>query len=513
MHTSRLVKIGALTIGALLSSAIIAPAAFAQAAGEPDKAATMKDLATASESTNLLWIVIGAALVIFMQAGFALVETGFCRAKHAAHVVSTNFAIFGLGFVAFMVIGFPLAFGNWSYAGYFGYDKAVGSALIGSGDWIFLNWAKPFLLGSTQNTPAVLGFFLYMVAFMDTVATIPTGSMAERWKWKSFVGWGLFCGALYYPIFAAWTWGGGWLSQVGDSMSLGHGYVDFAGSGVVHAVGGVAALAGAIVLGPRIGKFGPDGKARTIAGHDIPMAMLGTFILLFGWFGFNAASTFAASDRQFAVVALNTAVAAAFGAVASMFVCMYTGSNKPDPGMMVNGMLAGLVAITAPCAFVSPWAAAVIGITAAVIMSVSVKFWESRGIDDPVGAISVHGVCGLYGVLCVGIFANGSYGAGWNFLDRQWTKDNGVTGLLYGSAGQFFAQLIGAIVIATVIFGLAFGFFALQNKLTKGGIRSTMEDELDGLDLPEMGVVAYPEFVMASAVESTDSQVRTPSMA
>ena len=496
MSTSCYLKLGALTISALAVSTVLAPGVLAQAI-DPKAAITGKELAATNESLNLLWIVIGAALVVFMQAGFALVETGMCRAKHAAHVVSTNFAIFGLGFVGFMLIGFPLAFGNWSYAGYFGYDKPVGSALIGSGDWIFLNWSKPFLLGGGQATPAVLGFFLYMVAFMDTVATIPTGSMAERWKWNSFVIWGLFCGAIYYPIFAAWTWGGGWLSQIGDSMSLGHGYVDFAGSGVVHAVGGVAALAGAIVLGPRIGKFGPDGKPRTLDAHDLPMAMLGTFILLFGWFGFNAASTFAATDRQFAVVAANTGIAAAFGAVAAMLQVMFTGGKKPDPGMMINGMLAGLVAITAPCAFVSPWAAAVIGVTASIIMSFSVKFWEARGIDDPVGAISVHGVCGIYGVLCVGIFANGSYGAGWNFLDRQWTKDNGVTGLLYGETGQIVAQLVGVLVLASVIFGIAYAFFAIQNKVTKGGIRSSAEDEMEGLDMPEMGVLAYPEFAMA----------------
>ena len=195
-----------------------------------------------------------------------------------------------------------------------------------------------------------------MVAFMDTVATIPTGSMAERWKWKSFVIWGLFCGAFYYPLFTAWTWGGGWLGKTWDTMSLGAGYVDFAGSGVVHAVGGVAGLAGAIVLGPRLGKFGEDGTPRALPGHHIPMAMLGTFILLFGWFGFNAASTFAATDVQFAIVATNTAIAAAFGAVVAMLWMTYVRGDKPDPGMMANGMLAGLVAITAPCAFTSPGA-------------------------------------------------------------------------------------------------------------------------------------------------------------
>jgi Amt family ammonium transporter len=436
---------------------------------------------------NLLWVVIGAMLVIFMQAGFALVETGFTRAKHAAHVVSTNFAIFALGFVAFFLVGFPLAFGGFSFAG-IGLTEPVGEPLIGSGNWVFLyqgGWA----MSTGTITPALLGLFLYMVAFMDTVATIPTGSMAERWKWSSFTIWGLFCGAIYYPLFAAWTWGGGWLSKTWDTMSLGAGYVDFAGSGVVHSVGGVAALAGAIVLGPRIGKFGADGKPKALPGHHIPMAMLGTFILLFGWFGFNAASTFAATDVQFATVATNTAIAGAFGALTAMFyITKRTG--KPDPGMMINGMLAGLVAVTAPCAFIAPWAAAVIGIIAAVLAIEAVFIVERKfKIDDPVGAIAVHMVNGIFGTLAVGIFANGSYGAGWNGSSSE-----GIEGIIKGDWGQLGAQALGVAVILGVIFPIAYGFFSIQNKFTKGGIRSAEEDEINGLDIPEMGVVAYPEF-------------------
>ena len=436
---------------------------------------------------NLLWVVIGAMLVIFMQAGFALVETGFTRAKHAAHVVSTNFAIFALGFVAFFLVGFPLAFGGFSFPA-IGLTESVGEPLLGSGNWVFLykgGWA----LSTGTITPALLGLFLYMVAFMDTVATIPTGSMAERWKWSSFTIWGLFCGAFYYPLFAAWTWGGGWLSKTWDTMSLGAGYVDFAGSGVVHAVGGVAALAGAIVLGPRIGKFGADGKPKALPGHHIPMAMLGTFILLFGWFGFNAASTFAATDVQFATVATNTAIAAAFGALTAMFyITKRTG--KPDPGMMINGMLAGLVAVTAPCAFIAPWAAAVIGVIAAILAIEAVFIVERKfKIDDPVGAIAVHMVNGIFGVLAVGIFSNGSYGAGWNG-----SSSKGIEGIIKGDWGQLGAQALGVAVILGVIFPIAFGFFKIQNKLTKGGIRSAEEDEINGLDIPEMGVVAYPEF-------------------
>ena len=391
----RRIIVGGTALGVVAATlAYGASPAFAQDAPPPDITTVAESLNHTVQTTNLLWVILGAILVIFMQAGFALVETGFCQAKNASHVVSTNFAIFGLGFIGFFLIGFPLMFGGYTYVlpGFdYGLDSAPGGALIGSGNWVFLwqggwggTWfdaSKPMLAG------AAAGFFLYMVAFMDTVATIPTGSMAERWKWKSFVIWGLFCGAIYYPLFGAWTWGGGWLAKLGNSMNFGSGYVDFAGSGVVHAVGGVAALAGAIVLGPRIGKFAKDGTPRAIPGHHIPMAFLGTFILLFGWFGFNAASTFASSDPQFAVVAVNTAIAGAFGAIACMFY-VWARTGKPDPAMMANGMLAGLVAITAPCAFVDPWAAAVIGIIVGVVVVESVFFWERRAkIDDPVGAL------------------------------------------------------------------------------------------------------------------------------
>jgi ammonium transporter, Amt family len=467
-----------------------------------------EDVLKLGQQVNLLWIVIGAVLVVFMQAGFALVETGFCRAKHAAHVMSTNFAIFGLGFVAFFLVGYAFMFGGYSYVlegADFGYNTAIGGPLIKFGDWVFL-WKGGFALGDIGKAggAAVLGFFFYMVAFMDTVATIPTGSMAERWKWKAFVGWGLFCGAIYYPLFGAWTWGGGWLSQLGNNLNLGLGYVDFAGSGVVHAMGGMAALAGAIVLGPRIGKY-VNGKSVTLAGHHIPMALLGTFILLFGWFGFNAASTLAATDVQFATVATNTAIAGAFGATIGMFWITRRG-GKPDPGMMANGMLAGLVAITAPCAFVSPWAAAVIGSLAAVIVIEAIGFIDTKlKIDDPVGAISVHGIGGLFGVLCVGIFSNGTYGAGWNLTEGV---EGGVTGILYGGSGaeQLVVQIIGALTIIIVGFGLSFAFFKIQNALMKGGIRPSAEEEMAGMDLPEMGVLAYPEFEPAVVGKSSNGK-------
>ena len=464
------------------------------------------EVAALGGQINMLWVVIGAVLVIFMQAGFALVETGFCRAKHAAHVVSTNFAIFGLGFVAFFLVGFPLSLSALDMTGYFGgLGAPVGSPLIGSDNWIFLFKGGWGLSGGGIDA-GVIAIFLYMVAFMDTTATIPTGAMAERWKWGSFVVWGLFCGALYYPLFAAWTWGGGWLAKTWDTFNFGAGYVDFAGSGVVHAVGGAAALAGALVLGPRIGKFDADGKPRTLAAHHIPMAMLGTFILLFGWFGFNAASTFAATDVQFAVVAANTAIAGAVGAVIAMFWAMRR-MGKPDPGMMVNGMLAGLVAITAPCAFTSPAWSAVIGVLAGVLVIYAAEFIEKRGVDDPVGAIAVHGVCGTFGVLAVGIFANGSYGGAWNGSDVT-----AVEGVVAGEFSQLGAQALGVLVLWTVIFGIAYGFFKIQNAVMKGGIRPPAEEELAGLDLPEMGVLAYPEFHQLEVVTglSTDGDGEAP---
>jgi ammonium transporter, Amt family len=434
---------------------------------------------------NLFFLFIGGALVIFMQAGFALVETGFTRAKHAAHVVMTNFAIFGLGAIGFFAVGFAFMFGATAIS-VLGIDALGGMWGFGPGGGLLAH--SGFLLLGKAYTPAVLGFFLYQMAFMDTVATIPTGAMAERWRFSSFVVWGFFCGALYYPIYGAWVWGGGWLSQLGATMGLGNGVVDFAGSGVVHAMGGMAALAGALVLGPRVGKFGKDGKARAIPGHHLPMAMLGTFILLFGWFGFNAVSTFAATDIRFAVAATNTALAAAFGSVTTMFL-MWRKFGKPDPSMTANGMLAGLVAITAPCAFVAPWAAAAIGTIAGVLVVYAVLIVENRmKVDDPVGAIAVHGFNGLWGVLSVGIFADGTYGAGWNGIETP------VTGLLYGNAGQLGAQAISCVVIVVFGFGLASAFFRIQDRFGRG-IRSTIEDELAGLDATEMGVSAYPDFL------------------
>jgi ammonium transporter, Amt family len=337
-----------------------------------------------------------------------------------------------------------------------------------------------------------------MMVFMDTTATIPTGAMAERWSWKNFCLFALWV-ALPYCLYANWVWGGGWLAQMGKNWDLGHGAVDFAGSGVVHAMGGIIGLAGAMVIGPRIGKFTKDGKPLPIPGHHVPMVIAGTFILAFGWFGFNPGSTLAGTDLRISMVVVNTMLAGITGAITSMLT-LYAKRLKPDPTMICNGMLAGLVAITAPCAFVSSWAAALIGAIAGVLVVFSVFFWERRGIDDPVGAISVHGVNGLWGVISVGIFANGKYGAGWNGIVRDvFSKEygyDGVRGILYGDASQLYAQLIDAGVVAVFGFFMAYAWFKLSDKITP--IRVSRETEIEGLDGPEMGALGYPDFTVAS---------------
>jgi Amt family ammonium transporter len=312
--------------------------------------------------------------------------------------------------------------------------------------------------------------------------------MAERWKFSSFCVWGLFASMLLYPIYGNWVWGGGWLSQLGTlGPHWGHGAVDFAGSGVVHAMGGVAAFWGAKILGPRIGKYDKDGKPRAIPGHDLPMAVLGTFILLVGWMGFNGGSTFAGTDFRLTVVITNTILASAFGCLAAMFL-MWKLFGKPDPSMTANGLLAGLVAITAPCAFVAPFAAAIIGTIAGVVVVVVVLVVERKAkVDDPVGAVAVHGACGLWGVLAVGLFADGKYGDGLNGVS------GGVTGLFYGDSGQFFAQVTDAIVLVIFCSLMTIAFFTILDRTM--GMRSDEDDEIAGLDLPELGAIAYPDFL------------------
>jgi Amt family ammonium transporter len=455
-------------------------------------------------SINFVWTLVAGFLDMFMQAGFMYVETGLCRAKNAGHTSAMNFLIYPLGCLGFWAYGFAIGWGNW-WNGPVppGWYPSLGPGLAMLNDGLSIGGynllgLKGFFLGPDVADVGVLALFFFMMVFMDTTATIPTGAMAERWSWKNFCIYGLWI-ALPYCIYANWLWGGGFLAQGGVNWGLGHGAVDFAGSGVVHGMGGIIGLAGAMVLGPRIGKY-VGGKPQAIPGHNIPMVVLGTFILAFGWFGFNPGSTLSGTDLRISFVVVNTMLASITGALASM-LALYAKGLKPDPTMMCNGMLAGLVAITAPCAFVDPWAAAVIGAIAGVLVIYSVFFFEARGVDDPVGAISVHGVNGLWGVLSVGIFATGAYGAGWNGVVRESFVSaygsDGVRGLLYGDFSQFIMQLIDCAVLATFGFVMAYVWFKISDLITP--IRVSPETELEGLDGPEMGAIAYPDFPIHAA--------------
>jgi Amt family ammonium transporter len=466
----------------------------AKEAGKPTLLEVAETAGHAKVSINIMWTLITGFLVMFMQAGFALVETGFTRAKNVAHTMMMNFMIYVIGMTGYWIMGYALQMGGVGALGTMGgtgvLDSEFTISLFGK-DFGLFGMKGFFLAGSTYDV-AVFCLFLFQMVFMDTAATIPTGAMAERWKFSSFVVFGFFLSMISYPLFANWVWGGGWLSQLGKNFGLGHGHVDFAGSSVVHMVGGVTALAGAMVLGPRIGKFNKDGTANPIPGHNIPMGILGCFILAFGWFGFNPGSTLAGSDLRIAVIAVNTMLASASGALAAMLY-MWIKFGKPDPSMSANGFLAGLVAITAPCAFVSSFWAFVIGLIAGVILCWAVFFVENTlKVDDPVGAIAVHGVNGAWGVLSLGLFADGTYGDGFNNVEGT------VRGLFYGGASQFVAQIIGTATCFGFIFGISWVFFKAMDLVM--GMRVSPEVELEGLDVPEMGVHGYPEIQGPSTV-------------
>jgi ammonium transporter, Amt family len=464
-------------------------------------------------SINFVWALVAGFLVMFMQAGFMLVETGLCRAKNSSHTAAMNLMIYPLGGIAFFIYGFAIGWGNWWNGpvppgwfaslgpglsvlnGGWGLGAAVDAAGKATGAFTYgvIGTTGWFLTG-VANDVAVMVLFFFMMVFMDTTATIPTGAMAERWSWKNYVLYGLWV-ALPYCLYANWVWGGGWLAQGGINWGLGHGAVDFAGSGVVHAMGGIIALAGAMVLGPRIGKYDAHGRPQAMPGHSVPMVVTGTFILAFGWFGFNPGSTLAGTDLRISFIVVNTMLASFAGALFAMFT-LWSKGLKPDSTMMCNGMLAGLVAITAPCAFVNPVGAVIIGAVAGILVVFSVFFFEARGVDDPVGAISVHGTNGLWGVLSVGIFATGEYGAGWNGVVREEMVklygSDGVRGLLYGDFSQFFMQVIDCGVVAVFGFVMAFVWFKVSDLITP--LRVSKETEIEGLDGPEMGVLGYPDF-------------------
>ena len=477
--------------------------ALAQGAQPPDVQAVADTASDNATSLNVFWLLMAGFLVFFMQAGFALVETGFTRNKNVVHTMMMNMMVFCIGAVGYWLTGFALQFGGVNH---------TFAAINGNPEWNFAptslgTWGpildqplmlgnssvlglSGFMLGGLGANFGVLAFFLFQMVFMDTAATIPTGSMAERLKFVGFALMGLWVSMFIYPLVGGWVWGGGWLANLGRTAGLGNGAVDFAGSGVVHMIGGAIGLAGAIVLGPRIGRFNKDGSPNTIPGHNIPMGVLGTVILFFGWFGFNPGSSLGftgALHNLATIAAVNTLMAGAAGGCAAMlYMWVISPAKKPDAGMSVNGILAGLVAITAPCAFVDSWAAVVIGLVAGVWVCVASVLLEKAKVDDPVGAVPVHFFNGLWGVLAVGIFANGNPDtAAWNGVATP------VTGLLYGGTTQILAQIaeVGAIFIT--VFGLSYVFFKVLHAFKL--LRVSREVELGGLDEPEMGALGYPK--------------------
>ncbi len=413
-------------------------------------------------AADTVWTMIGAMLVMFMQPGFALVECGLTRAKNAANITMKNFADFGLGALCFFVVGFGLMFGH-----------SVGGVIGSSGFCLAGN------LPATSDGMWMLTFWFFQCVFCATAATIVSGCVAERMKFSGYLMASLVISCCIYPISGHWAWNGlladgGWLGKLG--------FIDFAGSSVVHSVGGFIGLAGAIVLGPRIGKYSHDGKARAITGHNLPLAGLGVFILWFAWFGFNCGSTTAA-DMTLGIIATNTNLAACAGFVASM-ITVWAHTGKPEPTMCFNGVLAGLVGITAGCAEVSPVGAISIGLICGVVVVEAVFFIDQKlHIDDPVGAVSVHGVCGAMGSVLVGLFAAPGYGS--------------EIGLLYGGGFKLLCvQILGALSYAAWAFICGYVLFRILRSVM--GIRVTAEEELKGMDISEHGADAYSGFQIFS---------------
>jgi len=438
--------------------------------------------ADAVRGLDTAWVLVAAFLVFFMQAGFALLEAGLTRAKNASNIMMKNVMDFVVGSLGYWAIGYGLMFGNVTN-GFFGTSN--------------------FFLGVTSdsvgNVP-LLAFWLFQLVFAGTAATIVSGAMAERTKFIGYLIYSIVISAFIYPIFGHWVWGTGWLWTLGDTTGLvpEGGFRDFAGSTVVHSVGGWAALMGTLALGPRIGRFNSDGTPNAIPGHSVTLFGLGVFILWLGWFGFNPGSQLAivgSNADAVALVAANTNLAAAAGAAAAVIYGYITG-KKANVGAAFNGVLGGLVAITAPCAFVTPLDSVIIGAVGGVLVMVFGKVLEALKIDDPVGAIPVHLVAGAWGTLAVGIFSS----------------LNGVTGLLHGNPGQLIIQLIG--VVACGIWTAATAgllFFILKKTI---GLRVSPEEEIQGLDAMEHGMIAYPQDVdFTPGAPSPASSIYRPGVA
>ena len=428
----RFVALGGLTIAALFGP--LTGSALAQ------EEATLADITTAVDN---IWVVVAGILVMFMQPGFALVEAGFTRAKNTANIVMKNFMDFSVGAVTYWAFGFALAYGGSTLGGWIGY-----------GEFFF-------------NNPDRSVEWFFQVVFAATAATIVSGAMAERTKFTGYLIYTPFITGLIYPIVTHWTWGGGWLAELG--------YYDFAGSGIVHLVGGVAALAGVLTIGPRIGKYDENGKPKAIPGHSLMLGALGVFILWFGWYGFNAGSTLAAVGADFASVAVTTTLSAAAGAIGAMALAWSKKDGRPDPGMTLNGALGGLVGITAAPDLIATGWSVVVGLIAGAIVVLSIPMFEKMGVDDPVGAISVHGMAGIWGVLAVGLFG----------ADVGLFMGGGFTQLGY--------QVVG--ILAIVVWTFVTSSIVFRVLHATHGLRVTAEEELAGLDRVEHGASAYPEFM------------------
>ena len=413
--------------------------------------AEMIKVSDAKYMADTLWVLVAAFLVFFMQAGFAMVESGFTRAKNAVNILMKNLMDFSMGSIAYWAIGFAIMFG-------------AGNAFMGTSGWFVPSDSGVFSALEWSSVPTHAAW-LFQLVFAATAATIVSGAMAERTQFKSYLIYSVFITGIIYPIVGHWIWGGGWLYSLGMS--------DFAGSTVVHSTGGWLALTGAVVLGPRLGKYDSEGKPRPIAGHNLPLAALGVFILWLGWFGFNPGSQMGADAAVISSIAVTTNLAAAAGAITAM-ITAWIMLGKPDAGMALNGALAGLVAITAGCASVSPRDAAIIGALGGIVVVLSVLLFERLRIDDPVGAISVHGTCGALGTILLGFFESSS-------------------GLFYGGGFKLLgAQIVG--VLAVLAWCLVTGFILFYAIKAATGLRVTEEEEQSGLDYEEHGASAYPDF-------------------
>jgi ammonium transporter, Amt family len=457
--------------------------------------------------SGAIWLFLAAMVVMFMHLGFAMIATGFCRAKNALNTVAMNLMIFPLCGLAFWVYGFAVGWGNSSRGAVppgwaanleisdnvlnrgLGVVSVLDDAGKSTGGYAYgLIGGQGFFLSGMDTGSAqagVLALFLFMLAVFCKAAMIPVGAMAERWRWNNFCFYG--AGVVFpFAVCANWVWGGGWLAGIGRTWRLGHGVIDFSGAGVIQLLCGLIALVGAWLLGPRIGKY-RNGRPQPLPAHHVPMIVLGSLIVAFGWLAWNAGFALSGIDLSVSEVAVNTTLAGCAGTLGAMLT-LKAKKMKPDPTLICNGLVAGLVAVSGPCPFIDSWAAVLVGAVAGSAVVSGVLLLERRGIDDPVGAISVHGIAGLWGLLAVGIFANGKHGGRFNGVA------GGVRGLLYGDAGQLAAQAIGALVI--VVFGTVFAWGALQIGNRLSPMRVLRDVELEGLDGPELGALAYPDFAL-----------------